>query len=212
MSNLADIREKLMNKACGQFQEQIENTEFEKPPEEETFKENESTAEAVKKQLEYEAEMARVKKMAAQGAYTVSESTAKSSSATSKSEPSENKSQSSSWGGYGGYGYSGYGYSSKTTTTAESSEEALKKKAAREKAEKIIKSTYEESKDNCDVSANIFDMAKEARKEKDLKNMRVQNPAQYKKYVAQQKGKVNIARDILEVIKGILEDMNMYRR
>ena len=211
MSNLADIREKLMNKACGQFQEQIENAEFEKPPEEETFKENESTAEAVKKQLEYEAEMARVKKMASQGAYTVSESNEKKSF-VNKTESSENKSSNSSWGGYGGYGYNNYGYSSKTTTSTESSEEALKKKAAREKAEKIIKSTYEESKDSCATSANIFDMAKEARKEKELDKMKVQNPGQYKQYIAKQKGKVNIARDVLEVVKGILEDMNMYRR
>lgn len=211
MSNLADIKEKLLNKACGQFQEQIENAEFEKPPEEETFKENESTAEAVKKQLEYEAEMARVKKMASQGAYTVSESSSKTSSAN-KTESSENKSSGGSWGGYGGYGYSGYGYSSKPTSTTESSEEALKKKAAREKAEKIIKTTYEESKDSCTVSANIFDMAKEARKEKELNNMKVQNPGEYKKYIAKQKGKVNIARDILDVVKGILEDMNMHRR
>lgn len=210
MSNLADLKEKLLNKACGQFQAQVENTDFEKPPEEETFKENESTAEAVKKQLEYEAEMARVKTMAAQGEYTVSDAP-KTVSSAKKSEPTENKSSTGNWSGYGGYSYGGYTYSSKSSSPAESSEEALKKKAAREKAEKIIKSTYDESKDSCAVSANIFDMAKEARKEKELKAMKIQNPGQYKKYITKQKGKVNIARDILEVVKSILEDMNIYR-
>ena len=211
MGNLADIKEKLLNKACGEFQEQVERTDFEKPPEEETFKENESTAEAVKKQLEYEAEMARVAKMAAQGAYTVSETSGKTT-VEKKADSSESKSSSSSWGGYSGYGYGGYGYSSKPTTSTETSEDALKKKAAKEKAEKIIKSTYEESKNNCSVSVNIFDMAKEAQKEKEIKTMEVQNPSQYKKYVTKQKGKVSIARDLLEVVKGIIEDINMYRR
>ena len=208
MSNLADIKEKLLNKAFSDFQEQVEKTDFEKPPEEETFKENQSTAEAVKKQLEYEAEMARVSKIAAQGGYTVSETTSKSSSTPKKTETTETK-NTSGWGGYSGYGY---GYGTKPTTQTESSEEALKKKAAKEKAGKIIKSAYEESKNNCSSSSsNIFDMAKEAQKEKEIKTMELRNPSEYKKYVAKQKGKVSIARDLLDVVKGILEDINMYR-
>lgn len=210
MSNLASIKEKLLNKACGEFQSQVENTDFEKPPEEETFKENESTAEAVKKQLEYEAEMARVAKIAAQGEYTIKD-TPKKSSVSSKNEQTETKTASSSWGGYSGYGYGGYGYSSKPTTQTESSEETLKKKVAREKAEKVIKAAYTESKNSSVSTTNIFEMAKEAEKEKELKTIQTQRPAEYKKYVAKQKGKVNIARDLLEVVKGIIEDINLYR-
>ena len=210
MNNLAELKQKLLDKACGEFQEQIEKSEFEKPPEEETFKENESTAEAVKKQLEYEAEMARVAKMAAQGEYTVSDiNSNKKTTTTAKSSTTTENKTSTSWGGYS---YGGYGYTTKPTTPTESSEDALKKKAAKEKAEKLVKTTYEESKSNCDTSSsNIFDMAKAAQKDKELKKMQIQQPAEYKKYVTKQKGKVSIARDLLEVVKGLIEDINLYR-
>lgn len=201
--SLEALKSKLMAQACSNFQEKIETTDFEKPPEEETFKENASTEEAVKKALELEAQRAKMAQYAADGSYTVEESP-RQTRREKKEAVVENKGSESgySWG----HGY-GYGYSSNTTTKTESAD-ALKKKAAKAKVEKRLDQIADKL-DVAEENKNIFELAAEKAKEKELTQMKMRSPKEYSSYVQKSRLKSDVTKGILGVIKDILENINI---
>ena len=198
------LKSKLMEQACNNFQEKIETTDFEKPPEEETFKENASTEEAVKKALEIEAQRAKIAQYAVDGSYTIEESP-KQSRRREKESVTENKGSESrySWGS--GYGY---GYSSTSTTTKTETADALKKKAAKAKVEKRLDQIADKL-DVADENKNIFELAAEKAKEKEVSALKMQSPKEYNNYVQKSRLKSDMAKGILGVIKDILENINI---
>ena len=196
------LKSKLMAKACSNFQEKIETTDFEKPPEEETFKENASTEEAIKKALELEAQKARMAQYANDGNYTVTDSS-KRTSRVRKEEAEENKGSESRYS-WGGYGYSGY---SSTTTKTESAD-ALKKKAAKAKVEKRLDQIAEKL-DTFEENKNIFELAAEKAKEREINTLKVKSPKEYNSFIQKSKLKSDLAKGILCVIKDVLENINL---
>ena len=198
-----------MAAANKQYQEKIENTDFEKPPEEETFRENESTAQAIQQQLKYEAERARVAKAAASGDYTITDAP-KYKTTRVEAEPvvvSSSKGSESSWGRSNGYGgFYGSSYGSNNTTVVQNSEDEIKKKRAKEKADKIFKDIFSEE-EYSQQPKNIFDIANEEDDVKAQETMKVTNPKQYQKYMKKQKFKASLAKGALNILKMMVENI-----
>ena len=207
MSDFEALKSKLMAQACSNFQEKIENTDFEKPPEEETFKENAATEEAVRKALETEAQRTKMAQYAMNGSYTVSETPRYSSEHSGSRYKSEPKSESGSENAYSwGRSYSGYGSTYSTTKTE--SADALKKKAAKQKVEKRLDQVSDKL-DTSKESKNIFELAAQHEKEHAIEKMKMYSPKEYESYVQKSRLKSDMSKGILNVVKGILENLNI---
>ena len=181
--------------AFQEYEEKLDNTQIEKPSDEELFSDNKATAAMATKVIEHDEETKRVLEAQKNNAYTVKTSSAKDK----KSEPEVKTAEvkGSSWGssGYGnGYSYgTGYGYYSSSKPATE--EEKAKKAREEMQAEinKLFKECCEDafSADASDIK-NIFEIEESATHKRAVREAQAMNGGEYTKEQKKMKRKLNL--------------------
>ena len=185
------------------YEEKIDNTNIERPPEEELFSDNKATAAIVTKVIEHDAETERILAAQKENVYA-----AKSSQTSSKKtfgsevKTAEVKSD-SSWGSnssykngysYGGYN-TGYGYGYGSASKQQTEEEKKRKEYEELQAEinKIFKEACEEAfdTDNSDIK-NIFEIEEETSYKRAIHEAQAKNGGAYTKEQKKMKRKLNL--------------------
>lgn len=186
--------------AFQEYEEKLDNTQIDKPSDEELFSDNKVTAAMVTQKLEHDAETERILAAQKENVYA-----AKPTSSSKKSGPEVKTGEvkNSSWNNTYGSGYSynnnsygsGYSYNRSYSTTKQTEEEKARKEREEMQAEinKIFKEACEDAfnTDTSDIK-NIFEMEEEASRKRAVREAQAANGGEYIKEQRKMKRKLNL--------------------